>query len=137
MIQSSLLKYANATGLSIGLFRNAIAVLIGIPGFLLFKLVPDRPILKHWFSIIFTSGVFLMIYPWIGLLRIFLNCLFVHWLANVAKGKYWMPWVAFTITMVHLLVQYVVNKLILVNFWFNTEKNLGWWIRIILNIQAH
>ena len=107
MLQLNLIQFAERIGLSIGLLRNAIAVLIGIPGFFLFKLVPDIPEFKHWFSIIFTTAVFLLIYPLEGLLRIVLNCLFVHWLVNVAKDKYWMPCIAFAVTMMHLLVQYV------------------------------
>lgn len=86
------------------LIRSAISVLSGIPGFVLFKLVPDRPIFKHWFSILFTSAVFLIIYPWEALIRIVLNCLLVHWLVHYAQNRFWMPWVAFSVTMIHLLV---------------------------------
>jgi lysophospholipid acyltransferase len=103
-------SYAESTGMSIGLIRNAVSVLVGIPGFLLFKLVPDRAFAKHWFSIIFTCAVFISIYPWEALLRIVLNSLLVHGLVIYAQGKFWMPWVAFSITMIHLLVhQFLVQ----------------------------
>ncbi|KAJ1338918.1 hypothetical protein BSLG_006553 [Batrachochytrium salamandrivorans] len=105
MFGSHIRAYGQQLGLLPDLFILGLCILSSFPLTALYVLIPTTPAFRttrHWFSIIATSTIALLVFDEYSILHLLGSTLATYFVTLWLGDRWWTPYVVFTATLAHL-----------------------------------
>ncbi|KAL1921897.1 uncharacterized protein VTP21DRAFT_10539 [Calcarisporiella thermophila] len=111
MLDSYFDAYSDSLGVPADHLRLVVVILATYPLSLLFRCLPNSPLLKHLFSIVTTTYFFVAFFrQYIGFLHILVSSLVTYLIVYARRDK-WAPRIVFVFTMGHMAISHIIRQI--------------------------